>query len=401
MLENDFFIEVRHFVFELFKNQLSTNIVYHNFDHTMYVVNAADEIGFSQNLSDEDFEILLIAAWFHDTGFVICVDGHEKESKKIATKFLTRKGFSKEKITRINLIIDATKMPQSPKNILDEIICDADLFHLGTAIFNEKTSLLRAEMELNNLVFDDIGWMQKNEELLSEHKYFTNYAFEKLNKQQILNRLKIRKDLKKTVYEKSEEEQKTKQKKEDLKRRKIKEERPEKGVETMFRVTLKNHTKLSDIADTKSNILLSINAIILSIALSSLFPKLDNPSNAYLIFPTMFFLLFTIITMIFSVLATRPKVTSGKFTKEDVKNKKVNLLFFGNFHKISLNDFKEGMFQLMEDRDYLYESLMEDLYFLGSVLNRKYRLLRIAYTVFMIGIILSVLVFVISFKLML
>ena len=102
--------------------------------------------------------------------------------------------------------------------------------------------------------------------------------------------------------------------------------------------------------------------------------------------------------MILSVLATRPNVTSGKFTKEDVKNKKVNLIFFGNFHKMKLDDFEWAMGEMMQDRDYLYSSMKKDLYFLGKVLNRKYKILRITYTIFIIGIIISVLSFGIAFK---
>jgi hypothetical protein len=102
--------------------------------------------------------------------------------------------------------------------------------------------------------------------------------------------------------------------------------------------------------------------------------------------------------MILSVLATRPNVTSGKFTKEDVANKKVNLLFFGNFHKMSLPDFEWAMGEMMQDRDYLYSSMKKDLYFLGKVLDRKYKILRLTYTVFMVGIIISVLAFAIAFK---
>ncbi len=104
--------------------------------------------------------------------------------------------------------------------------------------------------------------------------------------------------------------------------------------------------------------------------------------------------------MIFSVLATRPKVTSGNFTREDIKNRKVNLLFFGNFHKIPLEDFKDGMKDMMNDRDYLYESLMKDLYYLGIVLDKKYKLLRYAYNIFMFGIILSVIAFIVAFSLL-
>ena len=104
--------------------------------------------------------------------------------------------------------------------------------------------------------------------------------------------------------------------------------------------------------------------------------------------------------MVFSILSTRPKVTSGKFTKDDVVQKKVNLLFFGNFHKMPLEDFQAGMLEMMKDRDYLYKSLMKDLYFLGLVLEKKYKLLRIAYTIFMVGIIVSVIAFVIAFEFM-
>ena len=97
-------------------------------------------------------------------------------------------------------------------------------------------------------------------------------------------------------------------------------------------------------------------------------------------------------------MATRPNITSGKFTKDDVAKKKVNLLFFGNFHKMSLNDFEWAMGEMMEDRDYLYSSMKKDLYFLGLVLDKKYKILRLTYTVFMVGIIVSVLAFAIAFQ---
>ncbi|WP_354680773.1 Pycsar system effector family protein, partial [Mariniflexile fucanivorans] len=93
-----------------------------------------------------------------------------------------------------------------------------------------------------------------------------------------------------------------------------------------------------------------------------------------------------------------PSITSGKFTKEDVANKKVNLLFFGNFHKMTLPDFEEGITQVMNDKDYLYGSMTKDLYFLGKVLDRKYRILRWTYSIFMIGIIVSVIAFAVSYK---
>lgn len=392
MLKNDFFKEVRNYVFNMFKNELPPEVVYHNFDHTVEVVNAAFEIGKAENISNKEMEALLLAAWFHDTGNIKGYENHEEESKKIAIHFLEGKGFEQDKLAEIEALIDATKMPQQPKSKLEEIICDADMVHLASKDFKEKSELLKLEWEL--LGYKDLSefeWCCENDSFLTKHTFFTNYAYENFNSQKVKNFLKLKKDLKK-MKEKSTEKPKKKSIKKDIK--------PDRGIETMFRVTLRNHIKLSDIADTKSNILLSVSAIMMSIVLTTLVPKLDKPDNAYLIYPTAIFLFITVATIIFSILATRPKVTSGNFTKEDVANKKVNLLFFGNFYKMKLEEFQEGMFGLMNDYNYLYESLMKDLYFLGVVLQKKYRLLRIAYTVFMIGIIISVIAFVISFRLM-
>jgi len=392
MLKNDFFKEVRSYVFNKFKNELPPEVVYHNFDHTIEVVNAAFEIGKAENISDKEMEALLLAAWFHDIGNIKGYENHEEESEKIAVHFLEEKNFKQDKIAVIEALIDATKMPQQPKNKLEEILCDADLVHLGKKDFKEKSELLKLEWELLGVKdLSQFDWCCENEQFLISHSFFTDYAYENFNHQKAVNLLKLKKDSKK-IKEKSVEKPKKKSIKKEVK--------PDRGIETMFRVTLRNHIKLSDIADTKSNILLSVSAIMMSIVLTTLVPKLDKPDNAYLIYPTAIFLFVTVATIIFSILATRPKVTSGNFTKEDVANKKVNLLFFGNFYKMKLEEFQEGMFGLMNDYNYLYESLMKDLYFLGVVLQKKYRLLRIAYTIFMIGIIISVIAFVISFRLM-
>jgi hypothetical protein len=102
--------------------------------------------------------------------------------------------------------------------------------------------------------------------------------------------------------------------------------------------------------------------------------------------------------MILSVLATRPNVTTGKFTKEDVEQKRVNLLFFGNFHKMKLEEYEWALQELVKDKEYVYSSLTKDLYYLGLVLNKKYKILRITYNIFMLGMIISVLAFGIAFR---
>lgn len=179
--------------------------------------------------------------------------------------------------------------------------------------------------------------------------------------------------------------------------KKEKEKKPERGVETMFRLTISNHMDLSKMADDKANFLLSINGIILSLVIANLVSKLDVITNRFVVIPTAILMFVCLISIIFAILSTRPKLNTGNTTKEDITSKKANLLFFGNFHKMSLEDFTWGFNEMMKDRDFLYGSMIKDLYFLGKILGRKYYLVRISYTVFMWGIIVSVLGYVVSY----
>jgi predicted metal-dependent HD superfamily phosphohydrolase len=389
-------IEVEKFVFSFLSKSIHPNYVYHNLTHTQRVVKNTKEIAVFLEVEKVSIENLVIAAWFHDTGYVDGQENHEVKSVQIASEFLTAQNISEERIQAITALILATEMEYVPQNSLEEIIKDADCAHVASKNFLDIASLLRKEWELSvDKKYTHADWIDLNVGFLTQkHNFYSEYALRNWSKGKEKNLAKLLKNLKKL----KNENKKFKQKKTALDLKKNKSEVPERGVETMFRVALRNHMTLSNIADTKANILLSVNAIIVSLALSNLLPKLDNPSNAHLLIPTIIFVIFTVASIILSILATRPNVTEGKFSKEDVANKKVNLLFFGNFHQMKLDDFEWGISEMMTDRDYLYGSLTKDLYFLGLVLNRKYKILRVTYTVFMIGIIVSVLAFAISFK---
>jgi Family of unknown function (DUF5706) len=178
------------------------------------------------------------------------------------------------------------------------------------------------------------------------------------------------------------------------KKKKMDNDKPDKGIETMFRISSKNHQELSDMADQKAHILITVNSIILSAIISLVLRRLDQ--YAYLILPSFLLMTISAVSMTFSILSTRPSIPNGVFTKKDVDDKKVNLLFFGNFYKMKLEEYNYGMLKLMDDKDFLYGSLIKDIYSQGVVLGRKYRLLRIAYNVFMFGLIASVLAFIIA-----
>jgi hypothetical protein len=290
---------------------------------------------------------------------------------------------------------------------LERILCDADLYHLGTVNFKPYTKKIRKEAELYGAKpISGTEWRDATIALLRSHRYHTEYARAALEAGQAQNlggllQKQEEKELEKerhsgavvsmhtdlTAVEQPVEATGEKEEK----KKKSKEDKPSRGIETMFRITSTNHIRLSAMADSKAHIMISVNSIIISVVLSMLVRKIED--YPHLILPTIILLVVNVAAIIFSVLATRPNVTKGTFTHEDVEMKRVNLLFFGNFHKMGLSDYEMGVKAMMGDNDYLYSGMIRDIYFLGVVLGKKYRLLRISYTIFMYGIVLAILSF--------
>lgn len=368
-----------------FLSQPDNSFVYHDLKHTQTVVDAAEELAHHYQLGERDFFVVVTAAWFHDAGYFLDVQTHEDKGVELARNFLQKHQVPESDIDAVANCILATRMPQHPTNLLEEIVCDADLFHLGTEAFTANNKKMRREMEARKgMPISKEEWRKNAIALMQSHHYFTDYCRNLLNdtKQANLNKLLQKKEkteeLPKTTVEKKEAD--------------IDKKRPDRGIETMFRITSNNNQRLSDMADNKAQIMITVNSIILSAVLSILLRKLEEYS--YLAWPTYLILGVSVATIIFSILATRPNLLPGTFSKQDINEKKVNLLFFGNFYKMHLEDYAAGMREVMNDRDFLYGTLIRDVYSQGVVLGRKYRLLRISYNIFMYGLILSVLAFV-------
>lgn len=360
----------------------TSNLRFHNVTHTHEVVEAARQMGRYYKLDERDMTIVTIASYFHDTGY--CGNGrenHESRSAELAEQFLMKHQADTTFIQAVKSCILATRLPQSPSNLLEEIVCDADLFHLGNVWFNSRDKLMRKEMEEAGCPFDKNEWRKGTIRLMENHHYHTSYCRERLEerKKQNIESLRKKEITQAPIPRQPEENGKSK--------------RPDRGIETMFRITSTNNQRLSDMADNKANILITVNSIILSVVIALLLRKLDN--NAHLIVPTAVLLCISLGTIVLAILATRPSIPDGYYSEDDLKEKRVNLLFFGNFFKMDLNNYSKGMKQVMEDRDFLYNTLIKDVYSQGVVLGRKYRLLRQAYSLFMYGLIVSVLAFLV------
>ncbi|HLG40623.1 MAG TPA: Pycsar system effector family protein [Chitinophagaceae bacterium] len=413
-----------HSFFQSQKNKL---FIYHNLVHTQSVVKAASQIANHYQLNEKDFFIVTTSAWFHDAGYFEDMNNHETKGTEMAATFLRKNGVPEDIIQTITGCIIATRLPQNPKNKLEEIVCDADLFHLGTDDFAENNKLMRKEAEAKKGA--GVGkdeWRKGTIRLFETHHYYTDYCQLLLNDKKKENLEK----LKKRAAEKEEKNKPNDQQAQknnqpvakdkavpavpaenadlgsataaaipglnpDVKKKKEEKlKRPDRGIETMFRITSGNNQRLSDMADNKSHIMITVNSIILSAIISLLLRKLEEYD--FLKWPTFLTLAVCVTTIIFSILATRPSIPSGRFSQQDIDDKKVNLLFFGNFYRMNLQDYTSGMLQVMGDRDFLYGTLIKDVYSQGVVLGRKYRLLRISYNIFMYGLIASVLAFVIA-----
>jgi predicted metal-dependent HD superfamily phosphohydrolase len=393
---------------------------FHKLQHTQQVVKACEEIADHYQLNDDDRLALLVAAWFHDTGYSSGQANHENSGIKIVQEFLAQQRAEESFVNKVTGCIAATKMPQRPTNLLEEIICDADLYHLGTDMVNKAGKALRQEINLTkNVHISKTEWARTNIYFMEQHHYFTDYCREKLEpvKQEYIRKLRKKYQLENEVIilpdkiakyraHQTQEQEPAKDspaaapqttpvpplsKKEKQKEKPL---RTLRGVETMLRTTSSNNFRLSSMADSKAHIMISVNSIIISIVASRLLEKLKN--FPHFIIPSIILTLVCLGAIIFAVLATRPNISKGKFSRQDIEAKKTNLLFFGNFYQMGIDEYEWAMKEMMKDEDYLYGSMIRDIYFLGIVLARKYKWLRISYNVFMFGLVISTIAFIIA-----
>jgi len=418
--------QAQHYVRSFFDTHVNDKLIYHNRKHTERVVESAVQIAQHYQLNDAEFFIVKIAAWFHDIGYLTGDGpGHEERGARMAEAFLEGTGVDRGIIDSIRKCILATQLPQRAVTLVEQIVCDADLYHLGTEEFSERNKLMRKEAEaVHNKKISKEEWRKGTIRFLESHHYYTDYCRLLLNEkqQENLDKLKAKEPadeehvlngllrqhglleaagkngnpleglLRKAGV--SDDPGSGDGEKQATKEKKNKKKDPGRGIDTVFRITSNNNQRLSSQADSKAHILIQVNAIIISVLLSLLLRKIEDHTN--LAIPATLLLFVNLVTIIFSILATRPHIPPGTFTKADLDDKKVNLLFFGNFYRMSLEEYAGGMLVMMDDKDFLYGSLIRDVYYQGIALGKKYMWLRWSYNVFMYGLIASVLAFLVA-----
>jgi predicted metal-dependent HD superfamily phosphohydrolase len=376
--------KAEQFVRNHFDREIPAQYVYHNFEHTKRVAGVISELADEAHVTPEEKENLVLSALFHDTGFSISAKNHEEHSKEIAAGFLAEQGVSQTRVDEILKCIDATRLGHVPSSRLEMLIKDADTSGLGDENFFEITEQLRQELNMvHGEGIDEKTWDTINLQFLKEHEFYTEEAKNRFTDAKKKHIKKIEKKLRKPV----------------------KGEKPagprlltigsSKSAQTQFKTSLRNHIDLSAIADNKANMMLSVNALIITIALPLLGERIA--ADQQMLIPTLILLAVCIVAMVFATLATRPIPMTGRSSMEDIKGKKSNLFFFGNFYEMSFQEYETGMREVVGDDELLDNAITRDLFFLGKALGKKYQYLRLCYNFFMYGLILAVLSFGVIF----
>jgi len=387
-MKNQVVNKAETFVTNLLKTHLNGDYRYHDLAHTLSVRDASQELGRRYRMSEEELELLALAALFHDTGFVKTYDNHEDASKSYAADFLSKENYPSEKIERIKELIEATRVGVEPEGLLGKVLKDADFNNFNSG-YAAKSQALRHEWELfKGVKMTDNEWELNNSDFWNDHKFFTGEGKAMFGEQRRKFLKSIKKNIEKGAKSKAKAKSKAAESNSDF------DLNSSKAAQMMFKTTLRNQIDLTNIADNKANIMLTINSALITFGIPLLATRLgDHPE---LIYPAATLLLTCILTIVFATLATRPAKMGGETDLSKLHTGNTNLFFFGNYYKMKQEEYREGLKQVVKNEQLLDKTIFNDLYFLGLSLGRKYSRLHTTYNIFMIGMVATVIVYLIS-----
>ena len=380
------------YVFNLFKEKLPPDHVYHNYKHTFQTVKACREIANTYSLTSRELEVLLLAAIFHDTGYIETYEGHEEVSVRFFNDFI-KGDYPLEDIKRVEELILSTKPGTVPDGTLQEILHDADYINIGKKKFVQRAELLRIEWErLLNKTYSDLDWAEIQLNFLVSTSFVTEEAIVKFDDQREIN---IRLQREKIERLRIEQEKLNVKLEKNNPAKPLKEGR---GVETLYRSVYEYHINLSSIADNKANIMISINTIIISLVITMFgsgytFSGQNEFGSLRFVLPIAVLLITSLLAVVFAILSSRPNVTTKE--RYELSKKDSSILFFGNFAQLQLREFVDRIKELKNEKEELYDSMSVDIYHLGAVLVKKYKLLTWSYNIFMGGLVICAVSFVI------
>ena len=372
------------FVSKYLEEELSPDYVFHTLAHTQDTIEVCKKLAKELELEREERLMALLAIWFHPIGNIREEMGDQEAGFAIAQQFLARQGVGESCIQKVSQLIRASNLAYVPCNQLEAVVHDANWAFLGRKRFFRLARRWRLEKEFTkDKSYGELEWNKFLLEILLKHRFYTVAAQEKYLERKAIN---IEKQREKTLRLETKE------------RRRVSGKDYGRGIDTMYRNTLRGHLNLSSIADGKANMIISINALILSILITvitagSSFTDYEFYRAPHFLIPILVLMFGSLSAVIFAVLSVIPRSSKADFSVEEVRKHEVSLLFFNKFLKVERDLFLDYLEGLKEDEEKLYRNLGRDIYNLGTVLDKKYRLLNISYKLFLGGLIMGFLSF--------
>jgi hypothetical protein len=369
--------------------------LYHNYAQAAGVARLVEEIGEKANLSDETKEIAGISAWFFNTGCLYDPNQMAEKSAVSAEFFLAEHRYDPEKMHRVHQCIITTLKGMHPKTVEAQLLNDAIIGFNLVETWEDRLSLLRAEQEgLEGKKFADIDWHRKCFQVLHDAVFYLPYAKEHFEPKLSTQFLLVKQALEQCIIDRVEPNLESSPQMIVNKFDKLSSKKLRAAIQTYYRSNYNNHIHLSAIADNKAHIMISVNSILLSVAISVLTYHTYTDRNPLLVLPIVIFLVTGLTSLIFAVLSSRPRINQNVPSRVPGKT---NWMFFGNFIHLSIEEYEQEVDQMLRDGSSLYGNMTRDTYYLGKVLDKKYRLLTISYNVFMLGFVATVLSYLVAY----
>lgn len=384
MLLDEILHKAKKYNEDLFRDKKDARLLLHNYTLLEAALNEVSLLGQEENNNADTIQIAQIATCFAFTGYLFDYEEAEMESTQQARRFLVENKieaqYANAILATLNVATGQWTMAQaeaySPSAYIarDAVIIVRDIHN-----FRDTQQLLQLERELlQQLKLEKIEWAKLRFQELMNIQLYSGAAQRKygleLSQAILFYKKQIAKNAAIATTPNTGLEQGV----------------PIRSIQTFFRSNYRNHINLSAIADNKANIMISVNSILISVIISILSYHNLASSNPKILLPVILFLVSGLASLIFAILSARPKVT-----KEE-PNKK-NMAFFGNFVQLPIEEYEEVMDEVFQDSDLLVGNMKRDLYFLGVVLDKKYRYLSISYNIFMVGFVATVVSFMYAF----
>ena len=377
-------LAARQHVLDLWNERHDARLVFHNYAQAAGVAEQVAELARHEHLPADTTETAHLAAWFFNIGYLYDAANPADTSAIRAEFFLAEQKSPAEKIQQVRQCIAAVFANKKPKTREAQVLSDAIFAYNWAENPDARLPLLRLERDLfGEQPIPEAAWQTHLDTELRRVVFFTAFAkknYEPTLALRLLERqnANIQAPLSEAAPKKSE---RTPERFDRLARRPLRS-----SIQTYFRANYANHSRLSAIADNKAHIMISVNSILLSVAISLLtYQSLTNRNPLYIL-PIIMFLVTSLTSLIFAVLSSRPRVTSLVPAPGQIPSP----VFFGNFVHLTLDQFEAATDAMLRDGRLLFGNMARDLYYLGLVLDKKYRLLTYSYTVFMMGFVATV-----------